>query len=70
MEYIPIEKFASKKPLHVQLSDLSRSCHRAASKGDDKLKSDLETKINEVAAELWSIRPKELKEIEQALAKN
>lgn len=67
MEYISIEKFTFKKPQHVQLSDLSRNCHRAASKGDEKLKGSLESKINEVAAELWSIKSKELDQIEQAL---
>jgi hypothetical protein len=67
MEYIPVTRFASQNPLHQRLSDLSEKCHKAASKGQDKVVKTVESDIDVATAELWGIDPTELIQIKKAL---
>jgi len=67
MEYIPVTRFASQNSLHQRLSELSEKCHRAASKGEDKVVKTVESDIDVATAELWGIDPTELTQIKKAL---
>jgi len=67
MEYIPIQKFTSKEPLHERLAKLSSECHNMANKQNREEVESLESKIDVATAELWGITLKELQQIQQAL---
>ncbi len=67
---VSIPQFNHGDAVHSRLATLSKECHveEVADKPNTQLQ--LETEIDELAAELWSITPTELKAIQKALEKS
>jgi hypothetical protein len=70
LEHVAIPRFDSRLPAHIRLSELSQECHEAAALDAESEVQKLEKEIDELAAELWSITPTELKAIQKALEKS
>jgi len=68
LEHLRIPAFNSKDKVHVELADLSQQAHRAAAEGDQETVSNIEKRIDELAAEMWGLTKEELKEIQESLA--
>jgi methylase of polypeptide subunit release factors len=62
---VPI--FNPKDKLHLRLSELSEAAHRATAAGDTEQVVQIETEIDHLAARLWGLTEKELREIQLAL---
>jgi hypothetical protein len=67
LERLSIPKFEKGNALHATLATSSMECHRAAVGANDKTIWQLETKIDEAAAEIWGITSKELARIQATL---
>lgn len=65
LENIRIPKFDRRNKLHLQLAELSEEAHEVTAKGGDV--SDIELKIDSIAAEIWGLTKEELKEIKTSL---
>jgi len=66
LKRIGIDLFDRKNADHQLLSDLSKLCHEATTKGDTAVLEDAELRLNGVAARLWGITESELKVISDA----
>ena len=67
LQYIRMPKFDEKNKLHVELSNLSEQCHDAALKNETKKIAELEMRIDQATASLWSVDDKELEAIKETL---
>lgn len=67
LRYVKIPRFDSANPVHLRLSDLSQAAHEAAARADDKRVAEIEAEVDEAAAELWGLTPRELAVIQKAL---
>ncbi|MGH7824804.1 MAG: hypothetical protein ACREQ7_06470 [Candidatus Binatia bacterium] len=67
LDYIKIPKFSSGADLHKKLSSVSQRAHELTSRGEEKKLVAVEQEIDSLAAKLWDISPKELKQIQTAL---
>jgi len=67
LQHIKVPRFEPDNQLHRRLSDLSQAAHEAAARNDEKRVREIEEQVDEAAAELWGITPKELKVIQKAL---
>ena len=66
-EKVRLPRYKGTKP-QQEISNLSRSCHAAAAKGDTKRLAAIEAEIDKAAGKLWGIADDELKAIQDALA--
>ena len=69
LERLSIPKFERNNALHARLAAFSQQSHRAVVEGDDKTILQIETGIDEAAAEVWGITSKELVQIQKTLKK-
>jgi len=67
LEHICVPKFDPKDKTHLALAELSMQAHKATAKGDTKRVAKIEEQIDLLAAKLWGLTDKELKEIKLAL---
>lgn len=67
LDYIMISKYNPNNNIHCHISQLSRHCHEAKSKGDEDAVTLLELEIDRISAQLWKITDDELKAIQDAL---
>jgi len=68
LKHISIPTYDQKNRLHTDLTALSLDCHQAAQSGQPTLLQDLETKIDSIAAQIWTITRNELNTIQIELA--
>jgi hypothetical protein len=68
LEHVAVPRFEAKNKLHRLLAELSLQAHqfKASEETDNKI-VELEAQIDQAAAELWGITPKELEQIQKAL---
>jgi hypothetical protein len=66
-EKVAIVPFTS-DPLHKQLAELSKECHRNARQGDWRELAKAEKSLDECAAQYWQISGRELARIREGLA--
>ena len=64
---LSIPKYNSSNNIHNKLADLSVKCHNAAKKDDQKSIHAFEGEIDKLSAEIWSIDPDELRNIQRVL---
>jgi SAM-dependent methyltransferase len=62
-----IPRYQRENKVHVRLATLSRDAHQAAASGDGARLQRVEGEIDELAAQLWSLAPRELSEIKEGL---
>jgi hypothetical protein len=67
LEHTRIPKFDGQARLHKLLADLSRRAHIAAARKKAADVADIESQIDEAAAKLWGLAPRELSVIQRAL---
>lgn len=67
LEHVAIPEYQSRNKLHARLAKLSEQAHIAAAKGRPAKLSEIERQIDEAAAELWELTPRELCAIQRAL---
>jgi hypothetical protein len=67
LEHIRIPKYDPANPVHQALADASREAHAAAAQDDAKRLSEIEKRIDQLAAQLWGLIDKELVEIQKGL---
>ncbi|MFZ5517886.1 MAG: Eco57I restriction-modification methylase domain-containing protein [Candidatus Zhuqueibacterota bacterium] len=65
LEHIAITRYDMSNETQKELSGLSKQCHEKVAAGISV--SDLENKIDELAAELWGLTKEELKDIKESL---
>ena len=65
LEHIKVPKYEANNPIHSDLSNLSQQCHEKTAVGIDV--SDLEDRIDELAAELWGLTKEESTVIKESL---
>jgi len=67
LNYIKLPKFDIRNALHLKLSKASEHAHQLKEAGKEHEVSVIEKQIDDLAAELWGITPKELEQIQKAL---
>ena len=67
LQHIKVPRFDSTNAVHLRLSELSQAAHEAAARADDKRVAEIEAQVDEAAAELWGLTPKEVAIIQKAL---
>jgi SAM-dependent methyltransferase len=67
LQHIKVPRFDSANAVHLRLCELSQAAHEAAARADDKRVAEIEAQVDEAAAELWGLTPKELAIIQKAL---
>ena len=67
LEHVSIPKFEGKNEIHRTLARLSSQAHQLKAKGKGNELTKVESQIDDLAAKLWGITPKELKQIQKAL---
>jgi hypothetical protein len=65
LKRVNVPSFDPNNQIHKRLNRISLECHEKTAAGIDV--SDLETQIDELAAELWGLTKDELKEIQESL---
>jgi hypothetical protein len=68
LDTIGIPRFSPSNRTHRTISTLSAEAHAAAAASKEDQLRDIEEQIDQAAAELWVISPKELKAIQRALS--
>ncbi|HNQ23311.1 MAG TPA: N-6 DNA methylase [Phycisphaerae bacterium] len=68
LERVAVPRYRSGNPVHRKLSDLSRRAHDATARGRASEIEELEKEIDEVAAKLWGLTPRELTAIQRVLS--
>ena len=68
LQHVNVPRYNSKDKTHKNLASLSIDCHAATSKGNQSGVQSYERQIDKEASELWRITPKELEQIQKALA--
>jgi hypothetical protein len=66
--YLSVPTFGPDQPLHRSLGELSLEAHSAAVAGDAERVAGIEAQIDDLAAQLWGLTDKELKDIQDSLA--
>ena len=64
---LALPRFGAKNALHQRLAELSEAAHQAAARDDAERVAEIEAQVDEAAAQLWDITPRELKTIQKAL---
>lgn len=67
LKYVRLPTFAKRSQLHGELASLSHAAHDASATGDAGEVEQMEQRVDELAAELWDIKPTELAEIKNSL---
>jgi hypothetical protein len=67
LENIRVPKFDTGDETHTGLAKLSAQAHEATAKGDAERVAKIEEQVDLLAAKLWGLSYKELKEIKLAL---
>jgi hypothetical protein len=67
LQSIRLPKFDPKDKVHVGLAELSEQAHEATAKGDSERVAKIEEQVDLLAAKLWGLSDKKLKEIKLAL---
>jgi hypothetical protein len=67
LEHIAIPRHSRNDPIHRALSKLSRQAHVAATSDEVGDLQGIQTEIDRLAAQLWGLTPKELKDIRASL---
>lgn len=62
-----VPRYNPKNSPHKHLAELSEQAHKATAEGDTEKVSEIEGKIDKVAAKLWGITDEELAAIQKAL---
>ena len=62
-----IPRFSAENSLHRTLSVLSKQAHEAAATGDTVRVQEIESEIDLLAAQLWSLTDEELADIQRSL---
>jgi len=70
LEHIRVPKYNSADPGHRTLSEASQEAHEAAAKGDESRLHEIEERIETLAAQLWRLTDKELREIKSSMAEH
>jgi len=68
LEHIAVPTFKSRDATHRRLAKLSQQAHQATADGDTEQVQEIETEIDEMAAQVWGLTDAELKEIQESLA--
>ena len=68
MKHIVVPRFKKSDRDHTRLAKLSHRCHGMAERKDEDEFTEVETEIDEMAAQIWGITDAELKAIQEALA--
>jgi hypothetical protein len=63
LELVPLPLYDSKNRQHLRMKELSQECHKVVGSGDSERLSQLESELDQVAAEIWSVPQKELESI-------
>lgn len=66
--YLSVPTFDPDQPLHRRLRELSLEAHAAAAAGDGEGLAATEAEIDQLAAQLWGLTDKELRDIQDSLA--
>jgi len=67
LQNIRVPRFDPKDEVHVKLAQMSEQAHEATAKGDIERVAKIEEQVDLLAAKLWGLSDKELKEIKLAL---
>lgn len=67
LRHIKIPSFDSNNRTHLGLATLSKKAHKIVSEGDLVNITNIETKIDHLAAQLWGLTEEELKDIQESL---
>jgi len=67
MRYANVPKYDPDNPLHRELAELSKRAHQLARSGDAEGLREVEARIDELVAELYSITDEELIEMKKSL---
>jgi hypothetical protein len=70
LEHVAVPKYKANEPLHKRLSQLSDQAHTIAARPPGTKLKDIEAEIDEAAAELWGLTPRELAAVRRALRKD
>lgn len=65
LDHIRIPRWDKSNPIHLKLAELSRRAHFLTAVGKDT--SNIEAKIDQIAAQLWGISKTELNNLQEAL---
>lgn len=68
LERVCVPQFDGKDTTHRRLAKLSQQAHQATADGDTERVQEIETEIDEMAAQVWGLTDRELKEIQESLA--
>lgn len=67
MKHIVVPRFKKSDGDHIRLAELSHRCHGIAEPKDEDDLTEVEVKIDEMAARVWGITDAELKAIQETL---
>jgi hypothetical protein len=67
LEHVGVPQYKARDPVHRQLGRLSEAAHDARAKGEQRKLEEIESAIDECAAELWGLKERELTAIQRAL---
>jgi hypothetical protein len=67
LEHVAVPRLSPRDSVHRRLARLGNEAHRLAATGDVEALQRVEAEIDEAAAELWGITPRELAEIQRNL---
>jgi len=67
LQRVRVPKFDPANKVHTELAGLSQNAHYAVSIGDEAGLTELEQRIDELAAQIWGLSREELKEIRSSL---
>lgn len=68
LKNVRIPRYDATNPLHIHLAALSAQAHLAAGEGDADRLLQIETEIDNSAAQVWGLTEDELREIQESLA--
>lgn len=68
LKNVRIMKFSGDNRVHLRLSELSESAHRATASGEAAGVNRIEEQVDQLAAKLWDLTGEELAEVRASLA--
>lgn len=68
LNYLRVPPFEAADLVHGRLSNLSQAAHEAVANEDANCVQEIESEIDHLAAQLWGLTDKELKDIQDSLA--
>ncbi len=68
LRHVALPPYAAREPVHRRMSGLSQQAHQAVASGAIDSVASIEAEIDELAAQLWGLTDKELKDIQDSLA--